>query len=77
MLIFWFWVFVLAALLFYPVTQLIWVLSVRRMQRKLHKELNEQELAAEKQRARFIAIVACFVFSILFNFARLGPPGGG
>lgn len=77
MLMFWFWVFLLTALLFYPVTQLIWVVSVRRMQRKLQKELSEQELAAEKQRARFISVITCFFFSVLYNVARLGFPTGG
>lgn len=77
MLIFWFWVFLLVALLFYPVTKLTWVVSVRRMQKKLHRELNEQELAREKQRARFISIIVCFIFSVLFNISRLGFPTGG
>ena len=77
MLVFWVWVFLLAALLFFPVSKLIWVVSVRREQRKLKKELNEKELGAQKQRARFLAAVLCFFFSVLYNIARLGFPTGG
>lgn len=77
MLTFWLWVFLLVALLFWPVSQLIWVVSVRRLQRKLNKELNENDLQAQKQRARFVAVVVCFVFSVLYNLARLGMPTDG
>ena len=34
------WVLILAALLFWPVSKLVWVLSVRRLQRKLDKQLS-------------------------------------
>jgi hypothetical protein len=77
MLVFWMWVFLLAALLFYPVSKLIWVISVRREQRKLKKELSEMELTAQKQRARFLAILLCFFFSVFYNIARLGFPTSG
>ena len=77
MLVFWFWVVLLAALLFWPVSNLIWTLSVRRKQRKLKQELNEQEILAQKQRARFIAIFICLVFSLMFNLSRLGMPTDG
>jgi len=77
MLIFWMWVLLLMVLLFYPVTQLVWVVTVRRMQRKLHRELDDQELAAQKQRARFVAIIVSFLFSTLYNVSRLGFPTDG
>lgn len=75
--IFWFWVLLLTGLLFIPVTNLIFVVSVRRQQRKLNTELNPGELAAQKQRARFVAAVVCFLFSFFFNVARIGFPVHG
>lgn len=77
MLNFLFWVFLLAALLFWPASNLIWTVSVRRKQRKLKKELDEQEIVAQKKRARFVAAIVCFVFSVIYNLARLGLPTNG
>ncbi len=75
--IFWFWVLLLTALLLIPVTNLIYVFSVRRQQRKLKGELDPDELAAQKQRARFVAAIICFLFSFFFNVARIGFPVHG
>ena len=77
MLVFWFWVLLLAALLFWPVSNLIWTLSVRRKQRKLKQELTDQEILAQKKRARFIAVFICLIFSLMFNLSRLGMPTNG
>ena len=67
-------VVLLATLLFFPVTHLIWVLSVRRLERKLKKTLSDTERQAQKQRARFIALFAVMIFSFLFNVSTLGIP---
>jgi len=75
--IFWFWVLLLAALLFLPASNLIFVFSVRRKQRKLKVELNQEELCAERQRARFLAALVCFFFSFFFNVYRIGFPVHG
>ena len=48
------WVMLLAALLFWPMSKLIWVLSVRRLQRKLGRQLQEKEIAGQMNRARVI-----------------------
>ncbi len=77
MLTFWLWVALLTAMLYYPVSQLVWVLSVRRLQRRLGRPLDDRDLAGQRQRARFIAVLLCFVFSFLFNAARLGLPTHG
>ena len=74
---FWFWVLLLAALLFLPVSNLICVVSVRRKQRRLKTELDQKELAAQKQRARFVAAIVCFLFSFFFNVSRIGFPVHG
>lgn len=69
-----FYVVLLAALLFYPVSQWIWVLSVRRLQRKLDRELSQPEIAGQRRRAWVIASVICPVFSVLFNLSTVGMP---
>ena len=65
-------VVVLATLLFFPVSKLIWVVSVRRMQRKLGRELSDSEMDGQKGRARFITVFVVLLFSWLFNIQILG-----
>lgn len=71
------WVLLLAVLLFWPVSNLIWTFSVRRKQKKLKQELSESEILAQKKRARFIGVIISLVFSLLYNLSRLGLPAGG
>ena len=73
---FYFSVAVLAALLFFPASKMIWVMSVRRLQRKLSRELEPQEIEGQKVRARIIALLVVLVFSWLFNIQLLGNPHG-
>jgi hypothetical protein len=63
---------VLAALLFWPVAKLVWVLSVRRLERKLGHPLGDQERQGQLTRARFLALLVCVAFSALFNYQLLG-----
>ena len=70
-------VLVLAALLFFPISKLIWVMSVRRLQRKLNRELKETELAGQMTRARFVSIFVSLLFSYLFNLNMIGIPTHG
>ena len=70
-------VVVLTALLFFPVSKLIWVLSVRRLQRRSGRELSEVELEGQIRRARVIAALVSVIFSFLFNANLLGLPGHG
>ena len=65
---YWLSVVVLAALLFLPAAQLVWVLSVRRLERKLGQSLSDSEREGQRNRARFIAIIVCVIFSALFNY---------
>ena len=69
------WVVILAALLFWPMSKLIWVMSVRRLQRKLARELDENEIAGQMNRARVISVFVSVVFSFLYNLSTLGMPG--
>jgi hypothetical protein len=75
---YWLSVVVLAALLFLPVARLVWVLAVRRLERKLGRELSPAERDGQLNRARFIAALLCAIFSLLFNWQILAPgtPGG-
>ncbi len=70
-------VLVLAALLFVPASKLIWVLSVRRLQRKLGRELNQAEIQGQLRRARVIAVLVCLPFAYLFTLNLVGMPGHG
>ncbi len=65
----------LAALLFYPVYKLVFVLSVRRMRKKLERELSDDEITGQRNRARVLAVILVFGFSFLFNIQTVGLPG--
>ena len=69
------WV-VLAALLFLPVSRLIWVMSVRRLERRQKRRLEEAERDVQLRRARVLAVVVVLAFSFLFNLQTVGLPGG-
>jgi hypothetical protein len=71
------WVLLLAALLFWPMSKLIWVMSVRRLQRKLARDLDEAEIAGQMNRARIISVFVSLTFSFLYNLSTLGLPGSG
>lgn len=69
---FYFSVLVLAALLFLPVSKMIWVISVRRLQRKTGRPLSQEEIEGQKTRSRFIALLLVLPFSWVFNYSLLG-----
>ena len=76
--IMWYFIFsvaLLALLLFFPVSKLVWTLSVRRLQRKLQRELSPEEINGQLARARFITILIVLLFSVLFNLNSIGWPG--
>ena len=60
-------VLVLSAALYIPVNKLIWVLSVRIIEKKSKSKLNEYQRNLQKNRSRFISILLVFIFSYLFN----------
>jgi len=69
---YWVSTFVLAALLFFPASTMIWVLSVRRLERKTEQRLDDEERRGQRRRARFLAVFLVFAFSALFNYNILG-----
>jgi len=70
------WWVLLALALFFPVSKLIWVMSVRRLQKKLGRPLEDHELTAQRNRARVLATLLCLFFSFLYNIQTLGLPTG-
>ena len=60
-------ILLLAGLLFFPVSKIIWVLSVRRLQRKLDSPLIEQQVHSQLRRARIIGFLIALVFSYFFH----------
>ena len=65
---------VLAAALLWPASKLIWVLSVRRIERRTKTRLTPEEVAGQKRRAWIITVFCCLLFSYLFNLSMLGVP---
>ena len=57
----------LSIALYFPVNKLIWVLSVRRLERKYKKNLTDLERKLQLNRARFISIILVLIFSYFFN----------
>lgn len=70
-------VVLLAALLFWPVSRLVWVMSVRRLERKRGEPLAEGERHGQLLRARLLALALVIVFSLAFNLVSLGVPASG
>ena len=68
---YWLSVLVLAALLFWPAAKLVWVLSVRRLERKLGQALSTEARLGQRNRAWLLAAIVCLVFSALFNYQLL------
>jgi hypothetical protein len=65
-------ILMLAGLLFFPVSNIIWVMSMQRLRRKFKRELRYQEIAVQRQRARFIAVFMTLIFAYFFNLHILG-----
>lgn len=61
----------LALLLYFPVAKMIWVLSVRRLERKTERLLSEAERQGQLTRARVIGALISLLFAALFNLNLL------
>ena len=68
------WSAALGAALFYPVRQLIWVLSVRRVQRQTGEVPGEEARASMKRRASVTSALLCLVVAATFGGVMFGEP---
>ena len=68
------WSVLLAAMLYIPVSKLVWTLSVRRQERKLGRKLDENEIQGQLTRARFLTFFLVIIFAGLFNYNVFGTP---
>ena len=59
------WVILLSTALFFPVSQMIWVLYVRKKQ-KSQKLVSDEERKSLKKRATFTSILLCIIFSYIY-----------
>ena len=71
----WYWgtTVLLAVLLFFPITKLIWVRQVRRLERKLGRAATEEERQGQLRSARMMGAFIAVTFAFLYN-RTLVPP---
>jgi hypothetical protein len=62
----WLWTLVLGVVLYLPVRKLIWVLAVRRAERR-HGPTDDVKHEAIKKRAYVTAALLCFIFAVLYT----------
>ena len=70
------WTAALAAALWWPVGRLVWVLSVRRIERRRGQALSAEERDGQRRRAWVLAIPIGLAFAALFNLRLLDRFGG-
>ncbi len=69
----WVWSAALGVVLYFPVRQLIWVLAVRRQQRKSGGRLPDVEAQdSMKRRAAVTSALLCLVFAATYGGVRFG-----
>ena len=67
------WTVILALLLYYPVRQLIWTLSVRRAERR-DGPADDKQRQELKRRASFTSALLSFVFAYFYTAALMSGP---
>ncbi|MBO33271.1 MAG: hypothetical protein CMM74_09905 [Rhodospirillaceae bacterium] len=67
------WAIVLGLVLFLPVRQLIWSLSIRRAEKRDGSTDNEQKLVLKK-RAGMTSILLCLVFAYFYTAQLFSVP---
>ncbi len=69
----WLWSAALAVALFFPVRQLIWVLAVRREQRKTGGQVPDENVRRRlKGRAGVTSALLCLIFAAVYGGVILG-----
>lgn len=62
----WLWTLALGLALLLPVRNMIWVLQVRRAQKKLGEDVDEPEKLRLKKRALATSALLCFLFAVAY-----------
>ena len=62
----WLWSLVLGAGLYLPVRKLIWVMAVRRAERR-GRPADDEKRDAIRKRAYVTAALLCFIFAVLYT----------
>ncbi len=62
----WLWMVALGGALFFPVRRFIWVMSVRRAERRQKEPTDEAVREALKRRATFTSVLLCFIFAVTY-----------
>jgi hypothetical protein len=70
----WYWIssIFLAIILFKPVKKLIFVKRVRKAERKLKRDLSEEERDDLEKRTKPVAALIVLIFSLMFNSVLMG-----
>ncbi len=68
----WVWSAALGVALFFPVRQLIWVMAVRRQQRRSGQLPDEETRDAMKSRAAVTSALLCLVFAAAYGGVMFG-----
>lgn len=65
----WFWgsSLVLAVLLYYPASRLVFVMRIRRMEKKLKRTSTDEEREKERRKSKIITGAIVITFAFLFN----------
>ena len=70
----WLWTVVLGAMLFLPVRQFIWVMSVRRLERRTGKDSDAATRASLKRRSTITSALLCLVFATTYVAVLFADP---
>lgn len=70
----WLWTVVLGVMLFFPVRQLIWVLSVRRHERRTGKQADEETRSSMRRRSVATSALLCLVFATTYVAILFAEP---
>ncbi len=68
----WVWSAALGVALFFPVRQLIWVMAVRRQQRRSGKLPDDEARDSMKSRAGVTSALLCLVFAAAYGGVMFG-----
>lgn len=68
----WLWAAALALALFFPVRQLIWVMAVRRLERRQGQVPDAPVVQSLKRRAAVTSALLCLVFAAAYSGVMFG-----